>query len=133
MSPRLGQSSKCYAVDCGPRPRRDTSVDTQRREFVDGIPVGRHERDGSIGLDARALRGGNVPSVFSVAHWLRDRRLTFSRDAVTIAPSPADASAGQLPIEDTGESYDVIIVGSGMAGLASAFWLQRRRPGTRVL
>src|SRR3954469_6578108 len=106
---------------------------TARRNFIEGVPIGRHEADGSIGRDPRALRGGNIPSVFSVGHWLRDRRLTFSPDHVTIASSALDTAAGDLPIADTGEQYDVIIVGSGMAGLASAFYLQRDRPGTRVL
>ena len=29
--------------------------------------------------DPRVLRGGNLPSTFNVAHWMRDRRLSFTR------------------------------------------------------
>src|SRR5262245_45071371 len=47
--------------------------------------------DGGIGTDPRALRGGNVPSVFNVAHWLRDRRLTFGANTVTLAASNCDS------------------------------------------
>src|SRR4029077_13338608 len=32
--------------------------------------------DGPVGSDPNVLRGGNVPSVFNIAHWLRDGRLT---------------------------------------------------------
>ena len=45
---------------------------------------------GPLGVDPRALHGGNVPSTFLVAHWLRDRRLVFSRDTVTLAPASCD-------------------------------------------
>jgi hypothetical protein len=81
------------------------------------------------------LRGGNLPSLFDIPHWIRDRRLSFSPNTVTLAPSArnCDAFAGDFPILEDGGRYDVIIAGSGMSGLAAAFYLQRRRPGTRVL
>lgn len=87
--------------------------------------------DGPIGRDARALRGGNLPSTFSVAHWLRDGRLTFESRTVTLAPG-CDGLGGRFPIaEDT--SVDVVIVGAGLAGLTAAYCLVEQRPGTRVL
>lgn len=89
--------------------------------------------DTSAGLDPRMLRGGNIPSVFNVGHWLRDERLTFAPATVHIAPAPYDDYQGTFDIlPDTG-SYEVVIAGSGLSGLATAFYLQRRRPGTRVL
>ena len=101
---------------------------------MDGVArVGRHVPDGSVGRDPRALRGGNVPSVFAIAHWLRDRRLSFTRTHATLRASECDTSGGDLPIADAGERVDVVIVGSGLSGLAAAFYLTRRRPGTRVL
>src|SRR4051794_12657973 len=44
--------------------------------------------------DPRMLRGGNLPSTFSVGHWLRDGRLSFAPTAVTLAPSAMDSRAG---------------------------------------
>jgi hypothetical protein len=88
--------------------------------------------DGPIGLDPRALRGGNLPSTFAISHWLRDGRLTFGKTSVTIAPG-CDEVSGSLAIDDDGERFDAIIVGGGLAGLSSAFHLLRARPSARVL
>ena len=55
--------------------------------------------DGPVGLDPRVLRGGNLPAAFTVAHWMRDRRLTFTRNAVTIAKG-CDSDAGMFDIAD---------------------------------
>jgi len=93
---------------------------------------GQNGCDGAIGLDPRALRGGNLPSAFNVAHWMRDRRLTFSRTVVTLAKG-CDADSGTFAIREDGGSYDVVIVGSGVSGLSTAFFLRRQRPRTRVL
>jgi NAD(P)-binding Rossmann-like domain len=97
------------------------------------VDIGKNVCDGSIGLDPRALRGGNLPSAFGVAHWLRDERLTFAKTSVKLKSSPCDTRQGAFPIEADNGNYEVIIAGSGMSGLAAAFYLTRRRPGTRVL
>src|SRR5207244_2982965 len=66
------------------------------------------------------------------AHWMRDRRLTFRRNTVELA-SGCDAESGTFTIlEDTGR-YDVIIVGSGIAGLSTAVYTLLRRGQTRIL
>ena len=88
--------------------------------------------DGSIGVDARALRGGNLPATFKVAHWMRDRRLTFSANAVVLADG-CDGQSGRFDIVDDGGRYDVVVVGSGIAGLCTAHYLQQRRPSARIL
>ena len=88
--------------------------------------------DGAIGSDPRLLRGGDLPSAFNVAHWLRDRRLRFDLRRVTLAPG-CDTFEGNSSISDDGEKLDVIIVGAGLAGLSAAFYLLRRRSGTRIL
>ena len=88
--------------------------------------------DGSIGADPRALRGGNLSSTFNIAHWMRDRRLQFEPGKVTLAPG-CDAFQGSFPICDEGEEFDAIIVGAGLAGLSSAFYLLRKRPKARIL
>lgn len=88
--------------------------------------------DGDIGRDPRALRSGNLPSAFNAAHWLRDRRLRFESGKVTLAPG-CDGLEGQSDISSDCKSFDVIIAGAGLSGLSAAFYLLRRRPGTKIL
>ena len=88
--------------------------------------------DGPIGADPRALRGGDLPDAFRIGHWMRDRRLSFTRGAVTLAGG-CDGESGTFEIADDEGRYDVVVVGSGIAGLSSAFYLLRRRPATRIL
>ena len=90
---------------------------------------------GPLANDPRALRGGNLPSVFDVGHWLRDQRLTWSANQVVLAPSGfgCDPYAGTFPILDDGGTQHVIIVGAGMSGVSAAYFLRRNRPGTRIL
>src|SRR5438445_9013272 len=83
--------------------------------------------DGPIGSDPRVLRGGNVPSVFNIAHWLRDGRLTFKANSVSIANSNCDNFGGTQPILGDNGQYEVIIVGSGMSGCSAAFYITRNR------
>lgn len=122
-----------------------------RRDFINGVLVaassaafGCSEKlptptpipgpcDGAIGADPRALRGGNLPATFNLGHILRDRRIGFGERSVVIAGSSCDAVSGSFPIEEDDARYDVIIVGSGISGLSAAFFLTRRRPGTRIL
>ena len=86
----------------------------------------------SAGGDPRFLRGGNAPSTFNVAHWLRDQRLKFEGDAAIVAPG-CDATQGRFPIVDEPEPYDVVVVGAGLGGLSAAFYLKRRRPSVKIL
>jgi rhodanese-related sulfurtransferase len=52
---------------------------------------------GHIGSDPRALRGGNLPATFNIAHWMRDQRLTFGPRTVTVAPRKFDRFSGTFP------------------------------------
>lgn len=88
--------------------------------------------DGPIGIDPVALRGGNLPSAFNVAHWMRDRRLQFGRNGVSLAPG-CDEFRGEFPIYDDADDFDAIIVGAGLAGLSTAFYLSHARPQARIL
>jgi len=89
--------------------------------------------DGPIGSDPRVLRGGNLPSVFNVAHWLRDDRLTFKTNSVLLSSSPCDNFQGNQPILADNGNYEVIIVGSGMSGFSAAYYITRQRPRTKIL
>jgi len=67
---------------------------------------------------ARAGMRGSHPGSFEVAHALRDGRFW--------------KTAGK-PIE-TGETYDLVVVGGGMSGLASAYFYRRQAgSGARIL
>ena len=124
----------------------------RRRDFINGILIaagtaavggsfpmefygagGGFPCDGSAGSDPRVLRGGNLPSVFNIAHWLRDGRLTFKTNSVVISSSPCDNFQGSKPILTDNGNYEVIIVGSGMSGCSAAFYLTQQRPGTKIL
>jgi spermidine dehydrogenase len=89
--------------------------------------------DGAIGTDPNVLRGGNLPSVFNIAHWLRDGRLTFKTNSVLISSSPCDSYQGSQPLNADNGNYDVIIVGAGMSGCSAAFFITQQRPGTKIL
>jgi spermidine dehydrogenase len=66
-----------------------------------------------------ALTGlrGNHPGSFEAAHALRD----------------SDLSAQTGPAIATGETYDLVIVGGGISGLAAAHFYRARRPQARIL
>ena len=104
----------------------------QRRDFLNGVAVT------ALGLaSARAeaaiaaapqdapgyypplLTGmrGNHPGSFEVAHSLRDG--SFWRTAP--APQPGE------------DSYDLVVVGGGISGLAAAHFYRAARPGARIL
>jgi spermidine dehydrogenase len=70
------------------------------------------------GVGDYASSHGNTPEVVQRAHELRDGRYA---DALVAAA-------------DTGETYDVVIVGGGIAGLGAALeFTQRAKPGQRCL
>lgn len=70
---------------------------------------------GPGGVGDYAPSHGNTPEVVRSAHWVRDGR----------APGGG--------VTDTGERFDVVIVGGGLAGLSAAHHFKRHRPGGRCL
>src|SRR6266550_3468005 len=134
--------SKHMTYDDDHQPVRDRDLGMHRaitrRDFLNGVAIGA----GTIianrwlpGLDAQnagpyaqdnpgyyppALTGmrGSHDGSFEVSHRLRDGRFW--------------ATAGQPA--STGESYDLVVVGGGISGLAAAyFYRARTHPGARVL
>ena len=81
------------------------SEDPIRRQYIDGssYPPGR-----------TGLRGSHLGS-FDVAHEIRDGRRF---------------DVGELPVE---ESYDLVVVGAGISGLASAWFFRERHPDASIL
>ena len=103
------------------------------RAFAQLAPSTTYPCDGAIGTDPNVMRGGNLRSVFNIAHWLRDNRLTFKSSSVVISPSPCDNYQGSQPILADNGNYEVIIVGAGMSGCSAAFYITQQRPGTKIL
>ncbi|MEA2726821.1 MAG: spermidine dehydrogenase [Acetobacteraceae bacterium] len=60
---------------------------------------------------------GSHPGSFETAHHLRD----------------GDFWTSASGFKETGEVYDLVIVGGGISGLAAAYFYREARPGTRVL
>jgi len=100
-----------------------------RRDFLDGIAlaVGAATLGGAgprapwpqdrAGYYPPALTGlrGSHPGSFEAAHALRDGTL------------------GAATAVDTGERYDLIVVGGGISGLAAAWFWRARHPAARIL
>src|SRR5207249_1803921 len=75
---------------------------------------------------------GNLRQTFRIADWMRDNRLTFTRTGVTLAAG-CDGESGTFPIVGDGSRQDIVIVGSGIAGLSTAVHILMRRPAARIL
>ncbi len=98
-----------------------------RRDFIDGFACAVVAARGGDALAAAAADQpinyppervgyrGSQPQDFVVAHGVRDGRRYH---------------AGSVPVS---EQYDLVVIGAGIGGLASAFYLQRARPRARIL
>jgi spermidine dehydrogenase len=103
--------------------------DITRRDFLNGLAIGvggawslprwaeaLSDADASYPPARTGLRGSHEGS-FEALHRLRDGAYWST------APQPIDS----------GETYDVIIVGAGISGLAAAHYLRTARPSARIL
>jgi spermidine dehydrogenase len=109
----------------------DTSI--TRRDFLNGMAIGaggamagRWLSGGGEALFAQeasyppaltGLRGSHVGS-FEILHQLRDPAAFWKT-----AGSPSD----------TGEEYDLVVVGAGISGLTAAYSYRKARPAARIL
>lgn len=104
-----------------------------RRDFLDGVAL-------AIGA---AAAGGPALAAGPATRWPQDipgyypPLLTGLRGSHEGAFEGAHALRdGDLPartVEDSGETYDLIVVGAGMSGLSAAFFWQQARPGAKIL
>ena len=78
-------------------------------------PVRQQYIDGSSYPPSRTGLRGSHPGSFDVAHEIRDGRRF---------------DVGDLPVE---ESYDLVVVGAGISGLASAWFFRQRHPDASIL
>jgi spermidine dehydrogenase len=97
-----------------------------RREFIDGFActvvagvaapgLSRAQDRPALYPPGRTGYVGSRPADFAVAHGVRDGR-RYSLDAQPIA-----------------EHYDVVVIGAGIGGLASAHYLRKLKPAARIL
>ena len=93
---------------CGPRMRR------RCRSPLTGLGP---EWTGPGGVGDYARSNGNTHEVVNAAHTMRN----------------GDYATRLRGAADTGETYDLVIVGAGFAGLASAYRWHKLRPNDRVL
>ena len=104
-----------------------------RRDFLNGVALGTGGAmagsmsadfetvlaQGSTGAYPPALTGlrGSHAGSFEVFHSMKDGAFWKS------APAP----------QDTGEEYDLVVVGAGISGLAAAHYFRKARPDARIL
>lgn len=102
--------------------------DITRRDFLDGVAlaIGGVAVGGALsGPALAATPGADYPPA-------RQGMRGFDDGAMRAGHAVRD---GELPAtgEDTGEVYDLIVVGAGMAGLSAAWFYRQQIPGAKVL
>jgi hypothetical protein len=103
-------------------------MDITRRDFLDGIllgsgpgllraqPPARRSWDGPGGVGDYAACNGNPWRVIEAAHRVREGAY----------------EAEILPSRDTGEAFDLVVVGAGMSGLGAALYFRKYFPSGRT-
>jgi hypothetical protein len=100
-----------------------------RRDFLDGVAyvAGAAAITGLAG--ASAASAGETGSEYPP---MRQGMRGFTDEAMAAGHAVRDG-AGQGEPADTGEVYDLVIVGAGMAGLSAAYFYHKQYPDAKVL
>jgi len=114
-----------------------------RRDFLDGVALtvgGAMLAGSAVGGSAALLAGcGETGTLETPASQAYPPALTGLRGSINPALAVPHALRdgsfwqNQEDPKDTGESYDLVVVGGGISGLSAAYVYTRDNPGTRVL
>ena len=118
----------------------DSREPVARRDFLNGIAIGAGSVLASGWLTSALAAGGPGPAPAAPAAQdvpgYYPPALTGLRGSHPGSFEEAHAvrDGGRVaPAQATGETYDLVIVGAGLGGLAAAHFYRRRKPAARIL
>ena len=100
-----------------------------RRDFLNGVALA------TAGLAATALMPGQAQAQATSAPYRAAGLRGHSETAMNIMHAMRDGTFWDSApaVTDTGERFDLVVVGGGISGLAAARLYQRQSPGARIL
>src|SRR5579871_1226011 len=108
-----------------------------RRDFLNGVAIGIGAAAGETVLPSLAWAGDGLAPQDTAGYYppaltgLRGSHAGSFEDAHKLREGNFSKSAGKPA--DTGESYDLVIVGGGISGLAAAYFWRAQKPDARIL
>src|ERR1700744_2565136 len=126
------------ADDAGHHQELGTHRRIGRRDFLNGVAVG-------VGVLGSGMAGVSAPQAAAAAPWPQDQSAYYPPLLAGLRGShpgsyenahkvrDGDFWAGRSAPEDTGERYDLVIVGGGISGLSAAHFYRAAQPDARIL